>query len=146
MYFSIPLAWTPCILRPWATTPLHIYPRHPKKVAASAHGFSREHHILLHVSKSLCPNSFYVAQLIMEAFETVMHPSVGIATDYGLDSPGIESWWGREFPHLSRPVLGPTMGTGSFPGVESGRGVTLTPHPLLAPRSNNRVVLYLYSP
>jgi len=21
------------------------------------------------------------------------------------------------------------MGTGSFPGVESGRGVTLTPHP-----------------
>jgi hypothetical protein len=27
------------------------------------------------------------------------------------------------------------MGTGSFPGVESGRGVTLTPHPLLMPRS-----------
>jgi len=27
------------------------------------------------------------------------------------------------------------MGTGSFPGVESGRGVTLTPHPLLVPRS-----------
>jgi hypothetical protein len=28
-----------------------------------------------------------------------------------------------------------TMVTGSFPGVESGRGVTLTPHPLLVPRS-----------
>jgi len=28
-----------------------------------------------------------------------------------------------------------TMGTGSFPGVRSGRGVTLTPHPLLVPRS-----------
>jgi hypothetical protein len=26
-----------------------------------------------------------------------------------------------------------TMGTGSFPGVKSGRGVTLTPHPLLVP-------------
>jgi len=25
------------------------------------------------------------------------------------------------------------MGTGSFPGVNSGRGVTLTPHPLLVP-------------
>jgi hypothetical protein len=25
------------------------------------------------------------------------------------------------------------MGTGSFPGVESGRGVTLTPHPFLIP-------------
>jgi hypothetical protein len=38
------------------------------------------------------------------------------------------------------------MGSGSFPGVESGRGVTLTPHTLLVPRSKNRVVLYLYSP
>jgi hypothetical protein len=31
---------------------------------------------------------------------------VGIATGYGLDSPGIESRWRRDFPHLSRPVLG----------------------------------------
>ena len=38
------------------------------------------------------------------------------------------------------------MATGSFPGVESGRGMTLTPHPLLVPRSENRVELYLYSP
>jgi hypothetical protein len=38
-----------------------------------------------------------------------------------------------------------TMSTGSFQGVESGRGVTLTPH-LLMPRSENRVGLYLYSP
>ena len=28
-----------------------------------------------------------------------------------------------------------TMGTGSFPGVKSGRSVTLTPHPLLVPWS-----------
>ena len=27
------------------------------------------------------------------------------------------------------------MGTQSFPGVKSGRGVTLTPHPVLVPRS-----------
>jgi hypothetical protein len=78
---------------------------------------------------------------------------VGIATAYGLDGPGIESWWGRDFPYLSRqarwgarfsvPVqTGPdahpascTMGTGSFPGVSCGRGVRLTPHPLLVPRS-----------
>jgi hypothetical protein len=39
-----------------------------------------------------------------------------------------------------------TMGTGSFPGVASGRGMTLTPHPLLLPRSENIVELYLYSP
>ena len=35
--------------------------------------------------------------------------SVGIATGYGLNGPGIESRWGRDFPHLSRPVLGPTQ-------------------------------------
>jgi len=34
---------------------------------------------------------------------------VGIATGYGLDVPGIESRWGRDFPHLSRPALGPTQ-------------------------------------
>ena len=62
----------------------------------------------------------------------------GIATGYGLDGPGIESRWGARF---SAPVqTGPgtlpascTMCTGSFPGVKSGRGVTLTPHPLLVP-------------
>jgi hypothetical protein len=32
--------------------------------------------------------------------------SVGIATCYGLDGPGIESRWGRDFPHPSRPALG----------------------------------------
>ena len=29
-----------------------------------------------------------------------------------------------------------TMGTESFPGVNSGQGMTLTPHPLLVPRSS----------
>jgi hypothetical protein len=33
--------------------------------------------------------------------------SVGIETGYVLDGPGIESWWGRDFSHLSRPALGP---------------------------------------
>ena len=32
--------------------------------------------------------------------------AVGIATRYGLHGPGIESWWRRDIPHLSRPVLG----------------------------------------
>ena len=35
--------------------------------------------------------------------------SVGIAIGYGLDGPGIESRWGQDFPHLSRPALGPTQ-------------------------------------
>jgi hypothetical protein len=35
--------------------------------------------------------------------------SVGIATGYGLDDPGIEFRWRRDFPHLSRPALEPTQ-------------------------------------
>ena len=34
---------------------------------------------------------------------------VGIATAYGLDGPGIESRWGRDFPHLFRLALRPTQ-------------------------------------
>jgi hypothetical protein len=34
--------------------------------------------------------------------------SVGIVTGCGMDGPGIESRWGRDFLHLSRPALGPT--------------------------------------
>jgi hypothetical protein len=77
--------------------------------------------------------------------------SVGIATGYGLDGPRIESRWGARFsaPVQTGPGAQPascTMGIGTFPGVESGRSVALTPHPLLVPRSKNRVQLYLYSP
>jgi hypothetical protein len=39
---------------------------------------------------------------------TTVGSSVSIATDYRLDSPGIESRWGRDFLHLSRPALGPS--------------------------------------
>ena len=35
------------------------------------------------------------------------------------------------------------MGTGSFPGVKSGRGVSLTPHPLLLPWSRKSRVISL---
>jgi hypothetical protein len=35
--------------------------------------------------------------------------SVGIATGYGLNGPGIESRWGCDFSHTFRPVLGPTQ-------------------------------------
>jgi hypothetical protein len=64
--------------------------------------------------------------------------SVGIATGYGLDGPGIESRWGEIFRTCPDRPWAPSSllynGYLAFPGVESGRGVTLTPHLLLVPR------------
>jgi hypothetical protein len=37
------------------------------------------------------------------------------------------------------------MDTGSLPGIEKGRGVTLTPHTLLVPKSENSRAIPLLS-
>ena len=65
--------------------------------------------------------------------------SVGIATKLRAGMSGIESRWERDFPPVE---TGPgthlascKVGTGSFQGVKCGRGVLLTTHPLLVPRS-----------
>jgi hypothetical protein len=53
--------------------------------------------------------------------------SIGIATRYGLDGPGIESALVRTGPWAHRASY--TMGTGFFPGVQRpGRGVDYPPH------------------
>ena len=66
------------------------------------------------------------------------HTSSRFFSGYGLEDPGIESRWRRDIPCPDRP-WGPTSlpynGYRLFPGVKSGRGVTLTSHPLLVPWS-----------
>jgi len=65
--------------------------------------------------------------------------SVGIATELRARWSGIESRCGRDFsPVQTSPGAHPAScrkGTGSFPGVKCGRGVLLTTHQLLVPRS-----------
>jgi hypothetical protein len=94
--------------------------------------------------KYLCTevyNRFVYCSLYCTMYVCVSGPgsSVGAATDYGLDGPGIKIRCGWDSPPIqTSPGAHPascTMCTGSFPGVESGRGVLLTTHPLLAPRS-----------
>ena len=86
--------------------------------------------------------------LIMPAILIVIREpgsSVGIANELRTGRSGIESRWGRGFPPFQTgPGTHPVackMGTGSFPGVNCGRSVLLTTHPLLVPRSwKNRAI------
>ena len=51
----------------------------------------------------------YILNLYMHLLYSGPGSSVCIATGYGLDGPGIESRWGRDFPHLCRQALGSTQ-------------------------------------
>jgi hypothetical protein len=73
--------------------------------------------------------------------------SVGIATGYGLDSPGIESQWGGEIFRTcpDRPWCPPSLlynGYRVFSGGKERPGRDADPSPV----GHERVELYLYSP
>jgi len=75
---------------------------------------------------------------------------VGIATGYGLDGTGKESQWGRNFPHLSRPALGPPSFMYNwyrvFPGGKERPWRVADPSPPSSAVGHERLELYLYSP
>jgi len=75
--------------------------------------------------------------------------SVGIPTRYELDCPGIESPWGRDFPHPSRRLWGPPSllynGYRVFPGGKAAGAWRWPPTQSIA-EVKERVELYVYSP
>jgi hypothetical protein len=66
---------------------------------------------------------------------------VCIETSYGLDVSGIEFRQGQNFPHPSRPVLGPT-----HPPALSGQEFEISAHSPSSAEVKERVQLYFYSP
>jgi hypothetical protein len=72
--------------------------------------------VYLHAIKA-CSGCGDIPSFILKGRDSV----VGLATRYGLDGPGIEFRWGRDFPQPFRPALGPTQPPiqwvpGLFPG------------------------------
>jgi len=65
---------------------------------------------------------------------------------YGLEGPGIESRWGRDFPHPSRPAVGPTQPPIQWvPGIKRP-GRDFDHPPPSSAEGKEKVELYLYSP
>jgi len=94
-----------------------------------------------------CTYSYVCNFTVYLSVQWVPGSSVGIATELRSGRSGIESRWGRDFPPLQTGAHPASckMGTGSFPGVKSGRGVLLTTHPLLVPWSRKSRAIPFYS-
>ena len=85
----------------------HILPRttnsSPLWCVKMTHCLLKDSHIYIHVINL---NLLYIILVLKGRSRD---SSVGTAVRYGLDSSGIESRWGRDFPHPSRPSLWPTQ-------------------------------------
>jgi hypothetical protein len=97
---------------------------------------------LVHVSPPNLPSQPYL--------QVGSDISVSIATHYGLESPGFKFRWGRDFPHPSRPTLGPTQAPTQwsqslFPEGVKRPGLRLMHPPPFIAEVKERAELNLYS-
>jgi hypothetical protein len=124
----------------------------------------KDHYVVRYYGELLAPRPTpklkdhplsHVRGCLMNIFAATLHiwvgqdSSVRIATRYGLDGPRVESRWGRNLPHPSRPALGPTQppiqwALSLFPGGTTAGAWRWPPAPSSA-EVNGRVELYIYS-
>jgi hypothetical protein len=123
----------------------------------SPYNLSFSYPLYRHSSSCFVPVKYYAVDKIPKF--TFVFPqslgrnsSVGKATCYGLDGPGIESRWGEKTKFSAPVQTGPgalpafyTIGTGTFPRVKRPGLVGDHPHPSSAEIKEN-IELYLSSP
>jgi len=82
----------------------------------------------------IMPNNGKFVDVILLYNRIVSVSLLSSATRYGLDGPGIETRRERDFPHPSRPALGPTQllynGYRVIPGAKAAGAWALTTHPI----------------
>jgi hypothetical protein len=67
--------------------------------------FTSEEYVYIHIAD--CVDISYGLPLLPN-YTIGRDSTIVITTRYGVGGPGIESRWGRDFPHPSRPALGLT--------------------------------------
>jgi hypothetical protein len=83
------LSWNVYILDLERTNKIHYFPQHLL--------------IILQRYYKMLGSTTKMHSLILQGRNSV----INVATRNGLDGPGFESRWGRDFSHLSTPILGP---------------------------------------
>jgi len=109
---------------------------------------------ILNLRRGTCVFSFMIYRFSWALWTGVcQYSSVGLATHYRLNGPGIESRWEKRFPYPSWPALMPAhptipycthcVYTGSFPGVK-GSEIGVEHPPPSSADVKERVEVHLY--
>ena len=72
-----------------------------QEVEATRFSFNRHVRVICQLQSTVT----FTLQKVLLIFSSVIGGPGSVATAYGLDGPGMESRWGRDFPQLSRPTL-----------------------------------------